>query len=132
MMKKIKLMISAFILIFTYSGAFADNVNEMSYAEMKQKAIDFESSLSEKKRGELSRAYAPLFQVIFERCIGIARPSSFEIISYVNADGIMEKNWSQTSTDFAQCAVKLFDGAELYKINDKSFYAILEFNLSLK
>jgi len=77
----------------------------------------------------LTTSYSSILIEVFKRCISVARPTTFEVISYVNKDGIAEENWTDIDTEFGQCAKKAFYGQSLYKINGKSFYAILNFNL---
>ena len=119
--------------ILFFSGiafiASAKDVDVLEYSTLKQKAIDFENSLPLEINSQLNHSYGPILAEVFKQCVPVARPTSFEVISYVNKDGIAEKNWTMTPSQFGQCAKQVFYGQKLYSIDEKPFYAILNFNL---
>ena len=121
------------VLIFICNGIIsstsAKEVNVEQYEKLKQQAIDFENSLPPEINSQLNHSYGPILAEVFKQCVPVARPTSFEVISYVNKDGIAEKNWTMTPSQFGQCAKQVFYGQKLYSIDEKPFYAILNFNL---
>lgn len=129
----IRIMSNIFILsLITTLSAFADNQESLTYEVMRKKALDFEHSLPINLQSEINQKNAPIMMEIFKTCISYDRPSSFEVVSLVNQQGIVEKTWSNTQTIFGKCAAQTFIGKELLQIEKKKYYAILEFTLHHK
>lgn len=102
----------------------------LSYDEMKANAVNFENALSEKEKSNLNLAYATPLLESFAHCLQFARATTFEIISWVDEKGTMTQNWTNTQGVFAACMSDQFQGRYLYPINQKPYYAILNFDLT--